>query len=509
MIKKEEGVELLQASLNDSSAQFRSNQWEAIDSLVNKGKRILVVERTGWGKSSIYFISAKLLREQGKGLTLIISPLLSLIRNQIQSAEILGLKAVTINSQNKKDWALDKKKILNNEVDVLLISPERLANKNFMEHILKSISAKIGLFVVDEAHCISDWGHDFRPDYRRIVNLLALLPQGMPVLATTATADDNVCDDIVSQLGDVEVFRGTLTRKSLILQNIKLEDQASRLAWLKDTLHKLPGSGIIYTLTKNDAQTVKKWLTTCGIKAAYYFSGATDEGFKNTNEYRIYAENALYNNDIKVLVATTALGMGYDKPDLGFVIHYQAPGSLMAYYQQVGRAGRAIDIAHGILLFGKEDEIINAYFREAAFPPVESIKALLAQLAQNGSQSVPQLMKALKLRKGQVAQVLKYLQVEKSSPIVKDKTKWSRIDVPFEFDTKKVQTLLDKRNEEWLDVKRYIDHTGCLMSYLQKKLGDSNNAPCGRCSACKAENKYPEEASLQSLNEARLFLETP
>ena len=272
-MNKENALNLLRKSLNDSSAEFRDGQWEAIDSLVNKRKKLLVVERTGWGKSSVYFISTKILRDQGKGTTIIISPLLALMRNQIEAAERLGIRAVTINSTNTKEWESSKQDVLNNQVDALLISPERLSNDNFMNNVLRPIADKIGLFVVDEAHCISDWGHDFRPDYRRIVSILQFMPKGMPILATTATANDRVCDDIVSQLGEIEIIRGSLIRKSLILQNIKLNDQASRLAWLKENLPNLPGSGIIYALTIRDVQIVTKWLVDCGIEAAHYFSG--------------------------------------------------------------------------------------------------------------------------------------------------------------------------------------------------------------------------------------------
>lgn len=251
-MNKTEGLKLLQKSLNNSDAQFREGQWEAIDSLVNDKKKLLVVQRTGWGKSSVYFISTRILRDQGKGTTIIISPLLALMRNQVEAAERLGLKAISINSTNVEEWENCKKNVLNNKIDVLLISPERLANEIFMENILRPIADKIGLFVVDEAHCISDWGHGFRPDYRRIVSILKFMPDGMPILGTTATANNRVCEDIVSQLGDIEIIRGTLTRESLVLQNIKLKDQASRLAWLKQNIPNLPGSGIIYTLTKRD-----------------------------------------------------------------------------------------------------------------------------------------------------------------------------------------------------------------------------------------------------------------
>ena len=335
-MNKENGLKLLRKALNNSSAEFRDGQWEAIDSLVNGKKKLLVVQRTGWGKSYVYFISTKILRDQGKGATVIISPLLALMRNQVEAAERLGLNAISINSTNPNDWEIQKQAVLNNEVDALLISPERLANERFMSDVLRPISDKIGLFVVDEAHCISDWGHDFRPDYRRIVSILQFMPDGMPILGTTATANSRVCDDIVSQLGNIEIIRGPLTRKSLILQNIKLDDQPSRLAWLKENIPNIPGSGIIYVLTKRDAQIVTKWLVQNNIKAFYYYSGAVNDEIEDSDTYRQYVEEALYNNQIKVVVSTSALGMGYDKPDLGFVIHYQAPGSIITYYQQVG-----------------------------------------------------------------------------------------------------------------------------------------------------------------------------
>lgn len=249
-MNKSDALNLLRKSINNDTAEFREGQWEAIDGIVNRKKKLLVIERTGWGKSSVYFISTRILRDEGKGTTIIISPLLALMRNQIEAAERLGIKAISINSTNIKEWNTCKIAVLKNEVDALLISPERLANENFMNNILKPIADRIGLFVVDEAHCISDWGHDFRPDYRRIVNILKFMPSGMPILGTTATANDRVCKDIVSQLGDIEVIRGVLTRESLILQNISLKDQAARLAWLKENIPNLTGSGIVYTPLK-------------------------------------------------------------------------------------------------------------------------------------------------------------------------------------------------------------------------------------------------------------------
>jgi ATP-dependent DNA helicase RecQ len=505
-MNKTEGLSLLRKALNDSTAEFREDQWESIDRLVNEKKKLLVVERTGWGKSSVYFISTRILRDQGKGATIIISPLLALMRNQIEAAEKLGINAVSINSTNPEDWESHKQDVLNDKVDALLISPEKLANERFMDNVLRPIADRIGLFVVDEAHCISDWGHDFRPDYRRIISILKFMPAGMPILGTTATANDRVCNDIVSQLGDIEIIRGNLVRESLILQNIKLNDQASRLAWLKENIEKLPGSGIIYTLTKRDTKIVTQWLNECGISAKYYFSGAADDEFEDSNEYRQSAEDKLYNNKIKVLVATTALSMGYDKPDLGFVIHYQAPGSVIDYYQQVGRAGRAIDTAYGILLSGHEDDEIHAYFRKSAFPSEERVNAILEKLEESDGLSVPELMKHLNLRQGQINQVLNYLQVEESSPVIKIGHKWQRTAVDFDMDTEKIERLTNQRIDEWNAIKAYIDTTGCLMNFLQTSLDNPTKSNCGKCSNCVEANRFSETISHDDGTRAALFL---
>src|SRR5690554_3679321 len=297
-MNKTGALALLRRALNNSTAQFREGQLEAIEKLTVHKEKLLVIQRTGWGKSSVYFISTRILRNQGKGPTIIISPLLALMRNQIEAAERLGLRAVSINSTNFQDWKAIQNEVLRNKVDALLISPERLANERFIDEILFPIADKIGLFVVDEAHCISDWGHDFRPDYRRIVGILKVMPKGMPVLGTTATANDRVVEDIEEQLGGINVLRGALTRESLKLQTIVLKDQASRLAWLKENIPNLEGSGIIYVLTKRDARTVTQWLNDCGIDSAAYYSGIRDDNFENSSSYREFLEDSLYNNEI-------------------------------------------------------------------------------------------------------------------------------------------------------------------------------------------------------------------
>ncbi|RFZ85258.1 ATP-dependent DNA helicase RecG [Mucilaginibacter terrenus] len=503
---KNSALILLRKALDNPTAQFRTNQWEAIDQLVNHRKKLLVVERTGWGKSSVYFISTRILRNQGKGPTIIISPLLALMRNQLEAASRLGIRAVSINSTNVAEWQSIKKQVLANDVDALLISPERLANDGFMDDILRPIANRIGLFVVDEAHCISDWGHDFRTDYRRITSILRFMPDGMPVLGTTATANKRVMNDISEQLGNIEIIRGSLVRDSLILQNINLDDPAVRLAWLRENLPKISGSGIIYTLTIRDAIHVADYLNSHGIYVAAYYGSVTHIDYETADDYRRHLEDALYNNKIKALISTSALGMGYDKPDLSFVIHYQAPGSIIAYYQQVGRAGRAIDRAYGVLLAGREDEEIHQFFIRSAFPSQARVDTILSILEQNDGLSVDNLTDNINLRKGQIEQVLKYLSVEQPSPITKIGTRWYRTAVEYVIDKEKISRLTVQKALEWQQVQEYIDYSGCLMNFLQNALDDTSQVPCGRCSSCLKRAIFSGQPNREYILEAGLFL---
>lgn len=498
----ENARQLLQQSLGDAQADFREGQWEAIDALVNARRKLLVVQRTGWGKSSVYFISTRILRNQGYGPTIIVSPLLALMRNQVEAARRLGINAITFNSANQGDWPDLIQQINNDEADCILLSPEKLANEGFVSDVILPIADRIGLLVVDEAHCISDWGHDFRPDYRRIVSMLRQMPPNIPVLGTTATANDRVINDVVNQLGDIEIQRGSLHRQGLSLQNIVLPDQASRLAWLSENILKIEGAGIVYVLTKRDAEQVTDWLINQGIDAAAYYSGACNSGFDNTHTYRQYLEERLINNQVKVLVATTALGMGYDKPDLSFVIHYQAPGSIVAYYQQVGRAGRGIDQSYGILLAGKEDEKIHDYFRLKAFPSEEHVYELLNALEQSDGLSVPQLEVQLNQRKGQIEQVLKFLSVETPAPLIKVGTKWQRTPVIFEMDQERINHLTGQREQEWYEIEAYINSKSCLMEYLRNALDDPVSEPCGKCAICLGRAILPAVVSSEKTIEA-------
>lgn len=477
---KQRASSFLKTALDDPSATFRDGQWEAIARLIDRRERLLVVQRTGWGKSLIYFLATRLLRDRGAGPTLLISPLLALMRNQISAARRIDIKAATINSTNLEEWSRIERQLNAGTVDILLISPERLANENFRDNVLIPTARRIGLFVVDEAHCISDWGHDFRPDYRRILRVLQSLPSNIPVLATTATANDRVIKDIQNQLGkELKIFRGTLTRKSLQLQTINLPSTAQRMAWLAETLPRLPGSGIIYTLTVRDATRLAGFLRYKGIVARAYH-GQLD------NPLREQLEDELLGNQLKVLVATTALGMGFDKPDLGFVIHYQRPGSVVHYYQQVGRAGRAVDEAFGILLGGDEDEDITNYFIKTAFPPLAHTRQIIDVLLDGEGLSIAQIEQGVNLSYGQINKVLKLLSLESPAPVVKRGSKWyaTPAAVGYRVDTDKIKKITRIREKEQAEMREYMNGRECLMQFLQRALDDPNPEPCGNCAIC-------------------------
>jgi ATP-dependent DNA helicase RecQ len=457
------------------AADFRDGQWEAIDLAANRRERLLVVQRTGWGKSVVYFLAAKILRAAGAGPALLISPLLSLMRNQILAAEKLGVRAVTIHSENVEEWTAVEAALTANEVDLLMISPERLANPDFFQRLLPLIRRSIGLFIVDEAHCISDWGHDFRPDYRRIVRILRLLPSGVPIICTTATANDRVVRDIESQIEDIHIRRGPLVRSSLKLFNIKLDDQADRLAWLAHFLPQLPGAGIIYTLTVQDSRRVAEFLKGRGIAARAY--NADLEGPE-----RIQAEQQLLHNQVKALVATVALGMGFDKPDLGFVIHFQRPGSVVAYYQQVGRAGRAVDSAYGILLNGREDDEIQDYFINSAFPPLEVMEGVLRVLKKSDSLTLTEIGAELNYSRGAMEKALRLLEVD--GAVQRENAGYRRTINPWKPDAARFEQVTLHRRAELEQIKRYVEHPGCLMEFLSRALDDPAAAPCGKCMNC-------------------------
>lgn len=474
----------LRALVGRDDARLREDQWAAIEALAVDRRRALVVQRTGWGKSAVYFVATKLLREGGAGPTVIVSPLLALMRNQIAAAERAGIRAVTINSTNIDQWQPIHDQIHAGEVDVLLVSPERLNNPGFRDEVLPRLAATCGLLVVDEAHCISDWGHDFRPDYRRLRTLLAELPTGIPVLATTATANARVTDDVAEQLGvhadgsagsQVLVQRGTLDRESLRLGVVQLKTAEQRLAWLADHLAEQPGSGIVYCLTVAATQEVAGYLRDRGLEVAAY-SGQTEP------DERHRLEQALVEGSVKALVATSALGMGFDA-SLGFVINLGAPSSPVAYYQQVGRAGRGTDDATVVLLPQVEDRDIWAYFASLGFPREEQVRETLAALAESDRpMSTATIETRVELGRNRLESMLKVLDVD--GAVQRVQGGWVATGRPWDYDAERYARVAEAREREQQAMLGYLRTTECRMRYLREQLDDPDAADCGRCDNC-------------------------
>ncbi|MFJ2543242.1 RecQ family ATP-dependent DNA helicase [Microbacterium sp. NPDC087589] len=467
-----------------ADADFHDGQYEAIEALVEGRRRALVVQRTGWGKSAVYFVATLLLRRQGAGPTVLVSPLLALMRDQIAAAERAGVRAVAINSTNAHEWAEVMEQLDRDEVDVLLVSPERLNNPAFREQQLPALVRRIGMLVVDEAHCISDWGHDFRPDYRRLRDLIEQMPPEVPVLATTATANSRVVADVAEQLGtggssgdgpsEVLTIRGPLARTSLRLGVLRLPNSASRLAWLLSHIDDLPGSGIIYTLTVAAAVDTARLLRDHGHDVRAY-TGQTD-----TDE-RTESEGMLKRNEVKALVATSALGMGFDKPDLGFVLHLGAPSSPVAYYQQVGRAGRASESADVLLLPGVEDRDIWHYFATASMPDRERAERVIAALGDQPI-STPALEAMVDIRRTPLELLLKVLDVD--GAVRRVQGGWVATGEPWTYDAERYERIAGERRAEQQHMIDYEQTDGCRMEFLQRSLDDDTAAPCGRCDNC-------------------------
>lgn len=484
-------------SVYGDKATFREGQLEAILTVLN-GKRALVVQKTGWGKSLIYFLSTKILRNNEKGLTIVISPLLSLMNNQIALAEKFNLTARTINTNNIDEWDNIEKEILDNKVDVLFISPERLANEKFNINVLPSINKSIGMLVIDEAHCISDWGHDFRPDYRRIINIIKFLPPNVPLLATTATANDRVIDDIHNQLGNnVSIQRGALVRESIAIQMIYLNRKEERLAWISENVPNIQGTGIIYCLTKNDCNLVSKWLIKNGIDSHAYYSGIEAEE-------RLKLEEMFINNELKVLVATNAFGMGIDKPDTSFVIHFQKPGNVVSYYQQIGRAGRAIKKSYAILLAGNEDDDITNYFIETAFPTYKEMDSVVNTLDSFDSLSINEIMSKLDISKSRLEKCLKFLMI--NGDISKDRSKYYKTPRVWLPDMEYSDSITEIRKHELARMNDFIQSDECYMKFVANELNDDKAKKCKKCSNCMGSDIFDTVPNHETIIKAIEFI---
>ena len=495
----------LLAELAGPGAVLRPDQLVAIEALVVERARVLVVQRTGWGKSAVYWIATRLLRDQGAGPTLVVSPLLALMRDQVAAAARMGITARTINSTNVDAWRAIEDELAAGSVDVLLISPERLNNHTFRASVLPRLSAAVGMLVIDEAHCISDWGHDFRPDYRRIATVLESLGAGVPVLATTATANARVTADVAAQIGSATLtLRGTLDRESLHLAVVALPTTAARLAWLAEELADETGAGIVYCLTVAEVERVAAFLASQGLAVAAY-SGDT------APEARERIEADLAANRLRAVVATSALGMGYDKPDLAFVVHLGSPSSPIAYYQQVGRAGRAIDSARAVLLPAAEDSAIWAYFDSTAFPPRDLVERVVTAIERDGPVTVPALEEVVNLRRGRLEALLKVLDVE--GAVERQGTGWVRTSAPWAYDAGRLASVEANRRAEQAAMRAYATTSGCRMRFLRQALDDPEAADCGRCDTCTGSTTAPSTdpaltaAALTHLRGADVVLE--
>jgi ATP-dependent DNA helicase RecQ len=496
-----EALELLRALTGRDDAVFHDGQLEAIRALVADRRRALVVQRTGWGKSAVYFIATLLLRRRGTGPTLLVSPLLALMRDQVAAAARAGVRAVAVNSANAHEWSDVQQQLVDDEIDVLLVSPERLNNPRFRDEQLPVLIARLGMLVVDEAHCISDWGHDFRPDYRRLADLIRTLPAGVPVLATTATANARVVADVAEQLAvgpddEVLTIRGSLARASLRLGVLQLPTSRDRLGWLLSHLADLPGSGIIYTLTISAADDTARLLREAGHDVRSY-SGRTDP------EEREQLEQRLKGNDLKALVATSALGMGFDKPDLGFVIHLGAPSSPVAYYQQIGRAGRATDNADVLLLPGTEDAEIWQYFATASMPSEARAAAVLAELSETPL-STPALEARVDVKRTPLELMLKVLDVD--GAVRRVQGGWVSTGKPWVYDAERYDRIAAARVAEQESMLAFERGETCRMQMLQVDLDDPAAEPCGRCDVC-AGAWYPTDIAGEAATSAASTLD--
>ncbi|GAA2754402.1 RecQ family ATP-dependent DNA helicase [Amnibacterium kyonggiense] len=484
-------LDVLRTLVGRPDADFHDGQYDAIEAIVDDARRALVVQRTGWGKSAVYFVATKLLRDRGAGPTLLVSPLLALMRDQVAAAARAGVLAASIDSANQHLWDEVRERLDRDEIDVLLVSPERLNNPDFRDGQLPGLIERTGLIVIDEAHCISDWGHDFRPDYRRLRDLVAAAGS-TPVLATTATANGRVVADVAAQLGgpdEVLTIRGPLARASLRLGVLRTRDQATRLGWLVEHLRDLQGSGIVYALTVSAAEDTARLLREAGYDVLAY-TGKTENAERET------AEQALKENRVKALVATSALGMGFDKPDLGFVVHLGAPSSPVAYYQQVGRAGRATDSADVLLLPGAEDEAIWSYFATASMPTEEQAAAVLRELDPDRPLSTPALEALVDVKRSRLELLLKVLDVD--GAVRRVRGGWVATGEPWTYDAERYERIAEARRAEqqhMLDYEALPEGPeGCRMAYLQRVLDDPSAAPCGRCDRCTSA-WYPAEVS--------------
>lgn len=480
----------LQESLEEiygPGATFHKDQDRAIAAVL-EGKKTLVVQSTGWGKSLVYFLSIKKLREMGKGPAIIISPLIALMRNQMQSETVSKTKLVVraIHSENQDEWNDIYAAIKADKVDAIMIAPEKLNNEKFQREI-KEVIPYISLFVVDEAHCISDWGHDFRVGFRRIVKFVRDMSPKTAILATTATANDRVVRDIKYQLGrDLEVIRGNMNRSNFSIDILRFGNDRGKNLWLKRNLPKLTqkGCGIIYCLTVKSCKAVTEFLQDNGFNVKAYYA-RMDSKEKQQLEEDFQADK------IDVLVATIAYGMGMDKDNTSFIIHYQQPAGVIAYYQQIGRAGRKVTKvpdAKLIMLVGDDDNDTNIYFITHAFPTGEDQTKVIECIEENPGCSCQEIMDELNWNQEKAKKVIEYLNVD--GYIYRKNSRYFRTSREWTCDLKRSRIVSGFRWKELREFNRFIDSRECYMKQIRNALDDITTETCGKCSNCLGRHFY-------------------
>lgn len=485
---------ILLKQLYDDRAIFRDGQYEAIESVFTH-KRSLVVQRTGWGKSLVYFMSTKINRENGAGFTIVISPLLVLMKNQFEAANKLGLNCCILNSETKDKRKIDIEGIKRNQYDLVFITPETLFSNEIYNELP---NFRIGLFVIDEAHCISDWGHDFRLEYCKLNQVIKILPSQVPILATTATANNRVVADLEKQLGsNVYISRGCLHRESLAIQVLRMKDKAERYAWILKNINSLPGSGIIYCLTTNDCDYLAEFLSKNGILAESYHASLEQDRCQEI-------EKRFYHNKIKVIVATIKLGMGYDKEDIGFIIHFQRPANIVNYYQQIGRAGRNIDYANIFLMSGKEDEEIHDYFINTAFPTFEEAQEVVDLLENISDLTLGFIQSRINIKKNRLAKTLIFL--ENEGIIFKDKSKYSRSTKKFVYNKDYYNSIIEIRRKEQEDMRKLIKNDICYSKFIINSLDDMTDIKCGKCSNCLGKEIISSKLTIDEKQKAAEYI---
>ncbi len=448
---------------------FYDEQWITISKILN-GEKVLLIEKTGFGKSLCFQFPATVF----DGLTIVFSPLISLMRDQVKKLNSLGINAKCINSEQTIE---ENNQIINEAINgnlkILYIAPERQENSEWLESTLKM---KIAMVVVDEAHCISVWGHDFRPSFKRIINLVKLLPKGLPILATTATATKRVENDIIEQIGDnIISIRGNLMRDNFKLFVIKVSSEDEKMMWLGRHINSFPGNGVIYTGTRVNTEVYANWFEYLGISSTSYNAGLDSES-------RVEIENGLMNNRWKCIISTNALGMGIDKPDIRFVIHTQIPQSLIHYYQEIGRAGRDGETSYVILFYNPKDKSLPQAFIEGARPSINKYEKVISTIKKEllGER---ELMKATNLKLNQV-RVIKSDLIEQGiirEVLLGRSKKYEFIPKSKKLDNDAFEKLKESKLKDLQSMIDYVEAESPRMKFICDYLGDNSKQEYINC----------------------------